>query len=66
MFVCPLATLISYVFKEYKKTTVMKCVNKRLLCVDNFCSVNLASEKSYLMFQKGSKIKIKKCSKINI
>ena len=34
------------------------------MCVDIFWSVNLECERSYLIVQKGFKIKIKKCSKI--
>ena len=48
-----------------KKPIIMKC-NKRLLCVDNFLSVNLECDKSYLIVQKGSKFKIQKGSTIKI
>ena len=39
LFLHPLKTLIFHVFWGYKKTNLMKCVKKRLLCVDNFWSV---------------------------
>ena len=55
-----------HVFRGIKKIIVMKCYKKPLLCVDNFRSVNLECEESYLIVQKGSKIKIQEGSKIKI
>ena len=47
-----------------KKTSVIECVKKHFLCVDNFWSVSFECQKSYLILQKISKIKIQKGSKI--
>ena len=43
--------------------SVMKCIKMRFLCVDNFWSMNLECEASYLIVQKSFKIKIQKGSK---
>ena len=49
-----------------KKTSVIECVKKLFLCVDNFWSVNLECQESYLIFQKISKIKIQKVLKLRL
>ena len=44
----------------------MKCVKKHFLSQNNIWGVNLDCEKSFLIVQKCSKIKIRKGSKIKI
>ena len=64
LFLRPLKTLIFHVLEDIKKTSVMKCVNKCLLCVNSIWNVNLECEKSYLIVLKGSEFKIQKGSTI--